>query len=75
MWREWLRISVDRNVVGIANCGTFYRGYPRPLVERQMILVDYQRSIRQIRRPSYIETTIGIPSVGMIGVAADRCHY
>jgi len=40
-----------------------------------MILVGYQRSIRQICRSSYIETTISLPFVGMIGIAADRCHY
>jgi hypothetical protein len=40
-----------------------------------MILVGYQRSIRQICRSPYIETTISVPFVGMRGIAADRCHY
>ena len=40
-----------------------------------MILVGYQRSIRQICRSPYIETTLSLPFVGMIGIAADRCHY
>ena len=37
--------------------------------------MGYQRSIRQICRSPYIETTISLPFVGMIGIAADRCHY
>ena len=53
----------------------FHRAYSRPLVERHMILVSYQCSIRQICRSPYIETTISLPFVGMIGIAPDRCHY
>ena len=45
-----------------------------PLVERQMILVDHQRSIRQIYRSRYMETAISFPFVGMTGVKADRYH-
>ena len=39
-----------------------------PLVERQMILVDHQCSIRQICRSAYIETAISVPFVGMTDV-------
>jgi hypothetical protein len=60
---------------GTADRAHFHRAYSRPPVERHMILVGYQRSIRQICRSPYIETTISLPFVGMIGIAADRCHY
>ena len=43
-----------------------------PLVERQMILVDHQCSIRQICRSAYIETAISVPFVGMTDVKAGR---
>ena len=39
-----------------------------------MILVDHQRSIRQICRSPYIETAISLPFVGITGVKADRYH-
>ena len=39
-----------------------------PLVERQMILVDHQRSIRQIFRSAYIETVICVAFVGIADV-------
>jgi hypothetical protein len=45
-----------------------------PLVERHMILVDYQRSIRQICLSPYIEPALGLAFVGMTGIKADRCH-
>src|SRR4051794_3168525 len=45
-----------------------------PLVERQMILVDHQRSIRQICRSAYIKTAISVPFVGMTDVKQIRYH-
>jgi len=52
---------------GQPNAAHFHRTYSRPLIKRHMILVGYQRSIRQICRSPYIETTISLPFVGMIG--------
>src|SRR4051794_11842141 len=47
---------VDRNAVGTATAAYFRRAFfLRPLVERHMILVGYQHSIRQIVRLPYIE--------------------
>ena len=40
--------------------GTFPSCLFTPLVERQMILVDHQRSIRQICRSPYIEAAISL---------------
>ena len=37
-----------------------------------MILVDHQRSIRQICRSPNIETAISLPLVGMADIKADR---
>jgi hypothetical protein len=45
-----------------------------PLVERQMILVDHQRSIRQICCSTYIEAAISLPLVGMANIKTDRYH-
>jgi hypothetical protein len=45
-----------------------------PLAERHMILVDYQRSIRQICLSPYIDTALSLAFVGMTGTKADRCH-
>lgn len=39
-----------------------------------MILVDHQRSIRQICRSPYIETAMSLPFVGMTDMKADRYH-
>ena len=67
---EWQIVTRRRQ----STAAQFHRNYSRPLVERHMIPVDYQRSIRQICRSPYVETTISLPLVGMIGIAADRCH-
>ena len=56
------------------NRGTFPSCLFTPLVERHMILVDHQRSIRQICRSPYIEAAISLPLVGMTDVKADRYH-
>jgi hypothetical protein len=52
--------------------GTFSRSRARLLGESHLILTGYQRSIRQIYRSPYIETTTSLPFVGMTGVA--RCR-
>jgi hypothetical protein len=39
-----------------------------------MILVDYQRSIRQICLSPYIEAALSLAFVGMTGTKADRCR-
>src|SRR6267142_1720412 len=65
---------VNRNAVGTVDRGTFPLCLFTSLAERHMILVGYQHSIRQICRSPYVETTISLPLVGMIGVAADCRH-
>ena len=39
-----------------------------------MILVDHQRTIRQICRSPYIETAISLPLVGMADIKTDRYY-
>jgi hypothetical protein len=55
--------------------GAFARSHARPLGERHVILADYQRSIRRICRPLYVEPATSLAFVGMTGIARYRCTF
>lgn len=66
---------IDRNAAGTTGCAHICMCLCRPLFERHMILADYQRSIRQICRSPYIETTTSLRFVGMTDIARYRRHH
>jgi hypothetical protein len=56
------------------NRGTFLSFLFTPLVERHVILVDHQCSIRQVCLSPNIEVALSIAFVGITDTKADRCR-